>query len=396
LYCCCEKSKTSITGGASQAEEAGISRAQWLKLHRWVGGVLAVFLLSQGLTGAALVFRDEIEPLIHSELTVAPGPQRVSAQAMLDTVRAAHPEATVSRAEFPESPDQAVLFKLKTRQGGDQILLAVDPYRGTIVRDGGLSAWPTEWIFVLHEQLFLGPMGETVIGIEGLCLLFLGISGLVYWWPAKGRFRQGFRVKLDGSADVRWRTLHRAVGAGVSAVLILLAVTGALLVWKEPFRDALGTVTAVERKPTPKVAEVPGRAMLPVDTLVASAQAAQGGAALQQLRFSSGERVVAVYLDGTHTVRPDGTSQIYYNAYDGRELGRYVAGELSGATEFIDWIYTVHIGLWGGVPTKLVMLIEGLLLAGLGLTGPWLWWSRAARRRRAQAARGATPAAQTR
>src|SRR3546814_18319857 len=81
-------------------------------------------------------------------------------QRLCDTVKAAHPEASIARAEIPQSADQAVLFKLKRRADKAPILTAIDPYRGRIVRDGGLSTWPVEWLFVVHEQLLSGPVGE--------------------------------------------------------------------------------------------------------------------------------------------------------------------------------------------------------------------------------------------
>jgi uncharacterized iron-regulated membrane protein len=124
---------------------------------------------------------------------------------------------------------------------------------------------------------------------------------------------------------------------------------------------------------------------VPLDTLVASAQS-QYATPLRQIRFSSGGRAVAVFLDGDRSVRADGTNQIYYSVYDGSEVGRYVAGEMPPASEAIDWLFTIHTGLWGGVATRLFLLLVGFTLIGLALTGPWLWWSRTRRRRQRTAA----------
>src|SRR3546814_3060306 len=87
-------------------------------------------------------------------------------------------DAAITRAEIPRSSSQAVLFKLKRRADQAPILAAIDPYRGRIVRDGGLSAWPVEWLFVVHEQLLSGPAGEYIIGIEGIVLFAMSATGL--------------------------------------------------------------------------------------------------------------------------------------------------------------------------------------------------------------------------
>jgi uncharacterized iron-regulated membrane protein len=361
------------------------NRQAFLKVHRWLGLCLALLFVVQGGTGIALVFRDEIEPVIHSELQVSPTTSRFSIQRLFDTVQASHPDAMINRAELPASTGQAVLFKLKRKADQSLILVAIDPYRNTIVRDGGLSVWPIEWLFVVHEQLLSGPTGEYVVGLEGIVLFVMSVTGLWYWWPGRARFRKGFRVVWGNGTDARWRTLHRAVGAAAGPFLLMTALTGILMVWKEPLREFIGAAG----KPTPVVTEQIGRSLVPLDDLVATAQTDFGSAPLRQIRFSSGGRVIAIYLDSNRTIRPDGTAQYYYNGYDGAEIATYIAGELSPSSEFVDWIYTVHTGLWGGWLGRLLVLTAGVVLVGLSVTGPWLWYLRRSRRKASRRRSGA-------
>lgn len=360
------------------------NRQSWLRVHRWLGLLVALLVTVQGITGVAMVFRDEIEPIVHPELRIGGGGARLSMQQLFETVQGAHPDAVVSRAEIPEASDQAVLFKLKRNSDKAPILTAIDPFSGRIVRDGGLSTWPVEWLFVVHEQLLAGAAGEYIVGFEGLALLVMAASGLWFWWPGRARLSKGFRVVLGSGNDIKWRTLHRAAGAVAAPLLVLTALTGVLIVWKEPLRSVLGA----EGKPTPVVAEQTDRALVPLDELVAKARADFGGTPLRQIRFSSGGRVVAVYLDSDRSIRADGTAQYYFDAYDGSLLATYIAGEQSAASEGVDWLYTVHTGLWGGWPTRLLLLAGGIILVGLSLSGPWLWYSRRSRRKAPRPARG--------
>ncbi|KTE38395.1 MULTISPECIES: PepSY-associated TM helix domain-containing protein [unclassified Sphingopyxis] len=352
-----------------------------LKLHRWVGLTLALLLTVQGLSGALLVFRDEIERGIHPAMTVEPAATRAPVQALMDAVEARHPGVPVSRAEFSAWDDGAVLFKL-TAKDGTRWLTAVDPYRAVIVRDGSLTAWPGEWLFLLHDSLLAGPVGETIVGIEGFGLLFLALTGPIIWWPGRKRIKQGLKVITDRGADLKWRTLHRAGGALVAVVLVGSALTGVLMVWKPQFRDGLRLATAVTDKPSPKVTEEPGRTMVPLDALVAKARADYGASELRQIRFSDGGRVAAIHLESDLTIRPEGTKQIYYNRYDGSDVGHYVAGALPVGTEIVDWLVIVHNGMFGGAATRLLAVIAGLSLAGLSASGLWLWYSRTSRKRK--------------
>jgi uncharacterized iron-regulated membrane protein len=362
-----------------------IRKPTYLKLHRWLGLTVGLFLMIQGLTGAVMAFRDALEPVVVPSLIVPERPARLPVQALLDAFHRAHPDADLTRAEFPDAANQAVIFKSTIKKA--RWLTAVDPFDGRVVHDGTMTAWPLEFIFNIHEQLLSGPIGETLIGIEGLSLLFLAIMGIGYWWPGRKRLKQGFRVKLDGSADLRWRTLHRAVGGGVAVILLMSATTGVLMVWKEQVRGAMNVVAKTESRPSPKVAKSDGAAMVPIDPLIARAKAVYGDTPFRQLRFSSGGRVVAVFLDSNRTIRADGTNQVYFNRYDGRELAHYIAGTQSGGAEFLDWVYTVHTGLWGGAVTQAIMLVTGLTLFGMALSGLWLWFMRTRRERARKAAR---------
>ncbi|WP_447751421.1 PepSY-associated TM helix domain-containing protein [Sphingopyxis fribergensis] len=356
-----------------------------LKLHRWVGLALALLLTVQGISGASLVFRDEIDRAIHPALVVAPQAGRVPVQALMDAVEARHPGSTVNRAEFSAWDDGAVLFKLVAKDG-TRWLTAVDPYRGVIVRDGSLAAWPGEWMFLVHDSLLAGPVGETIVGIEGLGLLFLALVGPVVWWPGRKRIRQGLKVVTDRGADLKWRTLHRAGGALAAVVLVMSATTGVLMVWKPEFRSALRVVTPVTDKPAPKVVASPGAAMVPLDQLVAKARAEYGTTPLRQIRFSDEGRVAAIFLESDITVRAEGAKQIYYNRYDGSDVGHYVSGALPVGTEIVDWLITLHTGMFGGTATRLLVMAGGLSLAGLSASGLWLWYSRTSRKRRRVAA----------
>jgi uncharacterized iron-regulated membrane protein len=362
-----------------------IRKPTYLKLHRWLGLTVGLFLMIQGLTGAVMAFRDALEPVVVPSLIVPERPARLPVQALLDAFHRAHPDADLTRAEFPDAANQAVIFKSTIKKA--RWLTAVDPFDGRVVHDGTMTAWPLEFIFNIHEQLLSGPIGETLIGIEGLSLLFLAIMGIGYWWPGRKRLKQGFRVKLDGSADLRWRTLHRAVGGGVAVILLMSATTGVLMVWKEQVRGAMNVIAKTESRPSPKVAKSDGAAMVPIDPLIARAKAVYGDTPFRQLRFSSGGRVVAVFLDSNRTIRADGTNQVYFNRYDGSELAHYIAGTQSGGAEFLDWVYTVHTGLWGGAVTQAIMLVTGLTLFGMALSGLWLWFTRTRRERARKAAR---------
>lgn len=358
------------------------TRTTLLKLHRWVGLAFAALLLVQGLSGALLVFREEIEGVIHPALAVMPAETRVPVQSMVDTVREAAPRATLQRIKLAEDPARAAMFVMRLEDDAPWIV-AVDPYNGRIVRAGSYAAWPGEWLFRLHDALLAGKTGEIVVSIEGIALVFLVGFGVVIWWPGRRRLKSGFRILTGQGTDRAVRTAHRAVGAAIGIVLVMSGMTGALLI----HRAALQPYLPVVPRPKFEVALSPETPLRPVDTLLADAQSRHGPLPLREVRFSGAAgQVVALYFQDESSRRPNATRQYFYNAYEGVELGRYEPAALPPMNTAYDWLFTIHTGKAGGLPGRLVVLTGGLSLVFFAGSGVWLWLS-ARRQRRARRAK---------
>lgn len=355
------------------------TRTTLLKLHRWVGLAFAALLLVQGLTGTLLVFRAEIEGIIHPALVVTPG-EALPVQTLVDTVREALPQATLQRIRFSEDPTRAAIFVMRANDA--PWMVAVDPYSGRIVRAGSYAAWPTEWLFHLHDTLLAGKTGEIIVTVEGVALIFLAVFGIIIWWPGRRRLKSGFRILTGQGADRTVRTAHRAIGAAIGIVLVMSGVTGALLIHRAALQPYLPVV------PRPKFEVALSQAPLrPVDTLIADARGRHGPLPLREVRFSGDAgQVVALYFQDETSRRPNATRQYFYNAYEGVELGRYEPAALPPMNTAYDWLFTIHTGKAGGLVGRLVVLAAGLSLVFFAGSGVWLWLS-ARRQKRARRAK---------
>ena len=52
------------------------------------------------------------------------------------------------------------------------------------------------------------------------------------------------------------------------------------------------------------------------------------------------------------------------------------------------WIYSVHVGSWGGMVTRIITCLSSLLGGVFALTGYWFWW----RKRQNKKGRANSPA----
>lgn len=360
-------------------------RPALLSVHRWIGLAFGLLLIVQALTGAAILFREELNRAIHADaLTVVPRGPAMPVQRMLDMVRAAHGDAPVARIEYPTTADEAFLFRLELGDGSHRRMVAVDPYRGVVTRDGELGDWPIEWLFELHHELLAGDTGAMLVGIGGIALLFLALTGPFLWWPGRGGMKRGFSVTFQGGGYRGARDLHRVGGVVFALLLAVSAFTGIVMVWKAPLQPVINLVVPTVAKPSVKVKERGDAALLPLDRVVAAAVDRYGGARVRNVRFPGGTgRVVTVFLEADDHPRPRASNQIWLDGYTARPLGTYEAAANPPGNGFIDWMLPIHSGEFLGTPGRWLFLFEALALAGFGLTGFWMWIAR--RRLRAAA-----------
>lgn len=200
-------------------------------LHRWVGLVFGLLVFFLAVTGAAIVFRAQMEPAVYRQLMAAS--TRCTEPVAIDTVannaQAFHPAARVTYVFlYGTAAPSMVRF-------GDTDQVYVDACTGRVlgdqVRYGGIFGA----IEGLHKLRFAGALAMPVIGTCALILaLVLVAGGLLIWWP-----RRAFAWKPDLRLRGRARAvnLHMSVGIYASAVIFIVAVTAVPLAIANMMKD---------------------------------------------------------------------------------------------------------------------------------------------------------------
>lgn len=195
---------------------------------RWhaVAGLLVLpFLLSLALSGAVMVFYTGFHTRLGSNPSVAPLPsaQRVSEQAL--AALAEVPDARLLSYQAPRAPDRPAWFLLQ--QGDRTLALAVDPYRGEVLRLVDKARTPFAWAERWHGTLLMGAFGDALIEIAAWASLLMLLTGAVLWWPrAAQRWASRWRPDRRASGRLWWRSLHASLGVWTGALLIVFLATG--------------------------------------------------------------------------------------------------------------------------------------------------------------------------
>lgn len=103
----------------------------------------------------------------------------------------------------------------------------VDPVTGTILGTRIQTQSPVYRIaHEIHETMGVGGSGRSFVGILGVGMLFLGLSGLYLWWPRSGQWKNAFFVRGKSRGWRLYREIHGMFGFWFWIVFLFVTLTG--------------------------------------------------------------------------------------------------------------------------------------------------------------------------
>lgn len=374
-------------------------------IHLWLSVPFGILITLICFSGAALVFEKEVMELCHRELyfvkkvEAAPLPM----EQLMTKVAATLPDSvSVTGVNISSDPERAYQVTLsKPRRAS----MYVDQYMGEIT--GKYERAPFfNFMFRMHRWL-LDSMkqdggifwGKMIVGTSTLMFVFVLISGVVVWWP---RTRKALKNSLKIVANKGWRRfwydLHVAGGMYALVFLLAMALTG--LTWSfQWYRTGFYKTFGVEVQPSmghgnaaanatakggkrdgkPEGREGRGahRYSPYTNWQQVYEQLAEANPDYKQISVSDGSASVAVPRFGNQR----GTDRYKFNPRNGEITETTLYKDLDNSGKIRGWIYSVHVGSWGGMLTRILTFVAALIGASLPLTGYYLWIRKKIKRR---------------
>lgn len=390
------------------------------KIHLWLSVPFGLIITLVCFSGAMLVFENEANEWFRRDLyyveTVKESP--LPMDKLLEKVATTLPDSVaVTGVSISSDPGRAYQVSLsKPRRAS----LYVDQYTGEVKGKSERSGF-FMFMFRMHRWLLdsMNPgnegifWGKMIVGVSTLLLVFVLISGIVIWWP---RTRKALKNSLKITATKGWRRfwydLH--VAGGMYALIFLLAMALTGLTWSFPwYRTAFYKVFGVEvQQRAAQGHEQKSDAQKRDTKLAAHREKKREGNDVRkgersrrpENNHSDMYSVTSPFVywqeiyDKLRRQNPEykqisissGTASVSFNRFGNqRASDRYSFNTDNG--EFTEtslyqhqdksgkirgWIYSVHVGNWGGMFTRILTFIAALLGAALPLTGYYLWIKR--------------------
>ena len=362
------------------------------QIHLWLSVPFGLIISLICFSGAMLVFENEVMELVRHELYYVKKVETVSlpVDRLLEEVELMLPDSvSVTGINVFSDPERAWQVNLsKPRRAS----MYVDQYTGEIK---GKYERPAFFVtmFRLHRWL-LDSMkadggvfwGKMIVGVSTLLFVVVLISGIVIWWPrTRKALKNSLRISVGRGFRRFWYDLHVAGGMYALFFLLAMALTG--LTWSFGwYRTGFYKVFGVEvqqggahggvTQRGGKGGDQSGKNVSHSSSYVCWQQVyeqlALNNPGYKQITLSDGAANVSFNTFGNQRA----SDRYKFNPHSGKIDKVVLYKDAEKAGKIRGWIYSVHVGSWGGMLTRLLTFIAALIGATLPLTGYYLWIKR--------------------
>ncbi len=343
--------------------------------HSIAGLLSGLFILLMSLSGALLIFHDELDALQYPTVSAEAGKPLLSLDSCYASLQKKYPHAQVSNAHISENTHQPFVFTVydsSYRNGTKSMQLFIHPQTGAVLqtRGGGKDIQHNfmSWLAVFHNSFHLDKKGEWLLGFFAIIFLISITTGLFL-------YRKNIWAVLCFRKTIfRKKNLHQLIGVYALLFNLMIAVTGFWMqryVFKKEFYIPQKAYTPVLKPSDPLYF----RMDIAFSNMHKTYPAFRG----YVIYFAQTKKgKTAVY--GSQSINAFIHSKKYADVIFLDSMGHIAK------TAFIDSIDSdsrydiinaqIHYGRYGGLAVKIVYSLLGLTGGILSITGFLLWVKR--------------------
>ena len=340
-----------------------------LKLHLYVALVAGIFVTILGATGSIMAFEPELDRLFNPSLfTVKPeNHPAMTITSIIGMLHQKYPGVQIGDVGFAGGMNGSILASLD-----NGATLFINPYTGQILGQRTGQSF-LDYVHQAHIRLLSGQTGKTIMGVAGIAMLFLVITGIILWW----RYKQ-FSLKLNGTLIRAMFDLHTVTGIYSALFLLFLSATGVVIAYDGTFLTWM--FKATDTKPIARY--LPSTPLEGVDPISPDSAL---GIALTSLPGSSpigislpsdpkGSFLIRTHFPEDRT--PGGRSWACVDQFSGQVLVSQNSRTAPGPTRAMILNRAIHTGDIFGIFSKSLLSLSSLLVVLQAVSGVILWWKR--------------------
>lgn len=367
------------------------------QLHIWLSIPFGLVISITCFTGAVLIFETEITESVQREYYYVKSvkSEPLPLDELLNRVEPTLKEGQrITGVTISDDPERTYKVNLSQPK---RAAIYVDQYSGEVLGEAGrLEFFRT--MFLLHRWLMDSRpedgsaifWGKMIVGVSTLMFVIILLSGIVIWVPKSIKaWKNRSKIAVTKGWHRFWYDLH--VAGGIYATLLLLAMALTGLTWSfEWYRNDFYKLFGVEIQEKSQSAEAPKQ-----ERDVQRERGVRGAVHTVDISpYIAWERayrnVREVVEPGTRITISQGSADVSLAGWGNqRASDKYnfdsATGEITSVELYSDsqrsrkirgWIFSVHVGNWGGILTRILWFLAAMIGATLPLTGYYLWIKR--------------------
>lgn len=289
----------------------------------------------------------------------------------------------ITGVTISDDPEQSYKVNINTPK---RAAVYVDQYTGEVLGEPGRLQFFKD-MFSLHRWLMDERpedkdavfWGKMIVGVSTLLMVIIILTGAVLWFPKSLKvLKHRLQIALRKGWHRFWYDLH-AVG-GIYATLLLLAMALTGLTWSfewynKGFYKLFGADTEASAGAVAKSSKGGAKSNIENPYI-------HWSDVVREVESRNDDYVEMTISKGKVDVKSSNYGNqrakdtYHFDSATGEitSVGRY-ADKASGS-KVKGWVYSVHVGSWGGIFTRVLWFLAAMLGATLPLTGYYLWIKR--------------------
>ncbi len=341
-----------------------------------------MWLACMAITGIALSFSHEIDAMLNPELSVAwRGSEPVLGLQDAWTI-AGSAGGRVARIDLPEAAGAPIVVDVRAdRPSSDNLRLMLHPGSGAVLGTRYLEDPPLDRrhmmgiVHRVHTDLLLGPAAAVLIGTLAILWAAQQGAGIALAFTSVKQPADAFRVRRGAKGHKLVMDVHRAGGLWILPATLLLALTGAAMSLYTQYEQAIGALapqqelaTAIARLP-----RSPDAFTISLDQALAAATSKAAGDRLDRLDILAEEAVYGFRFHSMRDLGAPGGRIVYVDMRSGRILADQHETDLDEGRLALALPYPVHTGQILGPPGRYLLVLTGVGILVLTITGLAIW-----------------------
>jgi uncharacterized iron-regulated membrane protein len=344
--------------------------------HRIVGIILGIFIIVIGLTGSVLVFDKEVNPILHLYAhQVVPQGERISLQQVASIIHQQYPKELLEWIGIPATVNDPyhALIKSPDKAKTD---VYINSYTGDLLEIYHRDHRAMRIANQLHTHLLAGKFGSFVVGLCGVLLVMLSITGLMLWNGWK-KFSVGFKIRWQAKWRILQYDIHKVVGVLSAVFLVLIATSGSVMVFDKPIKNLSYWMTGQTKIAPPNSTLSTDNPQLTLDQFLQTAKNSLPQGQPTVLHLPKDENApVRIRFRLPYEITPEGKSFVFLNQYTSEVLRVENFFQTPMIEQLKAWMDALHTGSYGGLGMMGLYMVIGTLSGALSITGFIIWWGR--------------------